>query len=520
MSESAKSAREAMKAKAKRLTTGDPSQKVDSSTWSPPAPENADKQTGARPLVKRLYKKGGKVTGEKADFRADRKPRKAGGRATRYLTPDNLINRDVRMANDVREDGNAHLGAFKKGGKIHKMGGGTFGENPLSLQNRSMAKAAGMMKKGGVAHPDEAEDKALIRKMVKPSARTGKAGGGSKFDSPTHSFKMKLSNGEDTTTHNLSMPGESAANALVNAVKFANKGGWNVDNIEHTGSSAGAGSSAGMMKKGGKVRHREDGGTDDIAKKIRQDEIEQGMKGRGQPSPVPMPPSRPVEKQKPYTGPIPDWAKKMADKRGGAVKWEGSAKDESQDRILAKKYGISMKKWEASEADEKHDKQHSMKGLKRGGSAHGDDCSCKMCGGGRTMKYGGGGVFSGDSLNKIPGAVGGRKAHAKGGKAKTNVNIIIGAHGGQPQGGMPNAPVPAPMSQRIPPNPQGGGMPMPPPGMMPSGGPQGAPPMPPPGMMPRKSGGRTNYPIDTGAGGGNARLEKIPAYGLKPPRGK
>jgi hypothetical protein len=40
------------------------------------------------------------------------------------------------------------------------------------------------------------------------------------------------------------------------------------------------------------------------------------------------------------------------------------------------------------------------------------------------------------------------------------------------------------------------------------------------GMMPRKSGGRTNYPIDTGAGGANARLEKIDAYGLKPSKRK
>jgi hypothetical protein len=38
--------------------------------------------------------------------------------------------------------------------------------------------------------------------------------------------------------------------------------------------------------------------------------------------------------------------------------------------------------------------------------------------------------------------------------------------------------------------------------------------------MPRKSGGRTGYPIDTGAGGGNARLEKIDAYGLKPSKRK
>jgi hypothetical protein len=38
--------------------------------------------------------------------------------------------------------------------------------------------------------------------------------------------------------------------------------------------------------------------------------------------------------------------------------------------------------------------------------------------------------------------------------------------------------------------------------------------------MPRKSGGRTGYPIDSGAGGGNARLEKIDAYGLKPSKRK
>jgi hypothetical protein len=113
------------------------------------------------------------------------------------------------------------------------------------------------MKRGGKAkHPDVKEDKALIRKMVKPSARTGKADGG-KFDSPTHSFKMKLSNGENTTTHNISMLGNSAADALVNAVKFANKGGWNVDNVEHTGSSAGAGSSAGLMNRGGRTKRDE-----------------------------------------------------------------------------------------------------------------------------------------------------------------------------------------------------------------------------------------------------------------------
>lgn len=58
-------------------------------------------------------------------------------------------------------------------------------------------------------------------------------------------------------------------------------------------------------------------------------------------------------------------------KRGGkAEKFEGSAKDEMQDKKLAAKRGMSMKEWEASKADDKHDKQGSMKGLKSGGGLY------------------------------------------------------------------------------------------------------------------------------------------------------
>lgn len=49
------------------------------------------------------------------------------------------------------------------------------------------------------------------------------------------------------------------------------------------------------------------------------------------------------------------------------MKWEGSAKDVSQDKKLAKKHKMSMKDWEASPMDAKHDKQKSPKGLKKGG---------------------------------------------------------------------------------------------------------------------------------------------------------
>jgi hypothetical protein len=101
-------------------------------------------------------------------------------------------------------------------------------------------------------------------------------------------------------------------------------------------------------------------------------------------------------------------------------------------------------------------------------------------------------------------------------KGKTNVNIVIATgKGQQPMGMLGGAPMEnAPVSPRIP---QQAGMP--PQGMPPMPPQGGMPSMPPQGPMPRKSGGRA-YPIDTGAGGANARLEKIDAYGLKPTKRK
>ena len=48
-------------------------------------------------------------------------------------------------------------------------------------------------------------------------------------------------------------------------------------------------------------------------------------------------------------------------KKGGMMK-EGSAKDTREDKVKAKKAGMTMAKWESSAADKKHDS-----GMKRGG---------------------------------------------------------------------------------------------------------------------------------------------------------
>ena len=185
------------RAKAHRITRTDPQgAKVDASGYTPPDALDADVKTGMRPISRRQFKKGGKVVGavhgEHAKRHAGRKPRKSGGKA---LSADSLINRNAKEANAER-DGSKHVGGFNKGGRAHKMVGGPMMGAPnagsmdprvLALMKAKMAGGQGMpmrpgvgpMKRGGKAeHPDEREDRALVKKMVKGNALTGKATGG------------------------------------------------------------------------------------------------------------------------------------------------------------------------------------------------------------------------------------------------------------------------------------------------------------------------------------------------------
>ena len=130
MNDMAKSARAAMKAKAKKLTT-DPHEKVDSSDWTPSEPLNTEAKTGMRPISRRQFKAGGKVEGKKEHQHAGRKPRKSGGKA---LTASSLINRDVKEANKLR-GGEQHIGGMKRGGKIkreHHADGNPVGQDQIA----------------------------------------------------------------------------------------------------------------------------------------------------------------------------------------------------------------------------------------------------------------------------------------------------------------------------------------------------------------------------------------------------
>jgi hypothetical protein len=266
MSDMAKQARAAMKAKAKSLTSDRPLEQVDSSTWTPPALLNADVKTGMRPVSRRAFKSGGKVQGAKASYNMGRKPRQSGGKA---ITADSLINRNAKEANQDR-DGIKHIGGLKTGGRAGKKNGGGFdysstgkdtvtydskkpavsskntgrevepsdiwdadevsraesgrksggrakkmvggpmagaqammqraqsvGDVPGSTMNFSPVRKGSLspmratgLKKGGKVHEDVAADKALIKKMVKPEARTARKSGGQVFSGPGYPGKV------------------------------------------------------------------------------------------------------------------------------------------------------------------------------------------------------------------------------------------------------------------------------------------------------------------------------------------
>ena len=584
MYEMAKKAREAMRGKAKRLA-GEKDQKVDSSDFTPAAPLNADVKTGMRPISKQGFKRGGKIAGEKAETHAGRKPRKSGGRA---ITADSLINRDQKEANEGRE-GKKHIGGMKKGGRAGKAMGGSptdalkGGMNPQAYIKNVLGPTMGL-KKGGKA--EKAMGGQMDPRMAMPVGRgapmpvnprmlammKAKSAMAPGAGTPPMKKGGKIKREEGGKIPDYDTGSRTGAGAVTKTPSkptppMPQRRPPEPDYDE--GSHTGAGTVTESRKAGGRAARKAGGNVNygpmempagkkgpSTAQQIAEEKREQGMSKpkRGKAGHYADGGMAPYGATAPVAAAGPD-PKSIVQKnamnfgmgtsgspykKGGMAKFEGSAKDEAQDKKLAKKHGMSMKAWESSKMDDKHDKQESMKGLKRGGEAKkwiseaigkpgalhkslgvpaGEKIPAKKLEKAeasknpklakrahlaetlkhisRANKFGGGALSDG---------------HKKGGKGKTNINILINP-GSKPDAMGAGAPG---MPPGLPPKPIGG-IPVPM-GMPPAGGaapmPMPMPSAPAPGGMPpmgRKAGGKVykSYKdMDAGAGSGLGRLEK------------
>jgi hypothetical protein len=540
---------------------------VDASGWSEPT-LNAGAQTGMRPVTKRQFKKGGKVMsvkGEKYVAHAGRKPRKSGGRA---LTANSLINRDQKEANEVR--GYDHVGGYKRGGKAHgkaegksrskKLFGG-FMANPSALRPgvnlgpmgdaiRGPAPAsptATAPLQGAIAKTAPAAVKAVPKPAgnLTPAAKgailRGAApavGAGARPLGQKHGGRTKKTAGGP-------LSGEFYGNIL----------------------SPKASGSVSAIKRGGKVkrRHRDDGGytdadRDDMTRLI-QREVPEARGSDDYVSPrdeqrmrAEMDREDAMRREEQMRQDAMEAYRARGYKKGGSAEHEDVEADKALIRRMVKAKARTGKaegggKW-IQKAIKHPGALHKQLGVPAGEkipakklakAAHSENPKlAKRARLAQTLKglhkARGGEVEGNYEGGTRP--TGGRIARAAGGKTgkgkmNVNINIIPGRHDqGMGQGMMPPTPPMPPRGTPVPP-------PMPPmmPGMtppgMPPGMPMGAMPpgmmppaaMPPmghaPGMMamPRKSGGRA-YPITGGSGGGRARMEKIDAYGLTPPKSK
>jgi hypothetical protein len=179
MYEQAKSAREAMKAKAKRLASGSPG-KIDASDYKIPDDLKADVKTGLRPISRRAFKAGGKVTGEANAPRADRAPRKGADKGENSARVNAKMNADIKAANEERE-GQKHIGGMKTGGRAKRADGGPPPRTALERVRDRLGLGPKSRISGDApaasAPQHSAQDRAGMDKLFKDATEGRKAGG-------------------------------------------------------------------------------------------------------------------------------------------------------------------------------------------------------------------------------------------------------------------------------------------------------------------------------------------------------
>lgn len=294
MSDLAKKARAAMKSKAQRLGTDRTVERVDSSDFTPPELLNADVKTGLRPVSRRAFKKGGKVMGEACAARADRKPRKNGGKAEYKAEATEFanakVNRNVKAANEQRE-GLKHVGGMKKGGRAEKQSGGVPlpPPRPKNLdEKRELSKQADMLNQ--IVDPEYRKQLEAAQNAMAPRKSGGRAkkqaGGDLGAMSPgmIGAAKMMKAAGRAGVPASRMQFTAAQRGALSPVRAVAGSGmkkGGKAEDYKDLRAKGGTQVMSGSYKKGGEAKHPDEAMDKALIKKMVKPEARKGDKHGG-----------------------------------------------------------------------------------------------------------------------------------------------------------------------------------------------------------------------------------------------